>query len=221
MIVDDGVTVVDAGFPRYFEQLPTVLASLGRSLGDVAAVVLTHYHPDHIGSAERIRRASGAAVYGPEDEVAGIRGEEKVPLPGGLVANLWRPGILRYLAHSVASGGARPPAPVAEVRAYADGEVLDVPGRLRAILTPGHSRGHCSLLDEARGVLFAGDALATVSFASSRLGPQPPMVNEDRPQALRSLPRLADVPADLILCGHGEPYRGPAGAAVEQALAMH
>ena len=219
LIDDGGVTVVDSGFPGYFEQLPATLGSIGRSLGDVVALVLTHYHPDHVGSAERIRAESGAIVYAPEREAAAIRGDAKVPLPGGLVANLWRPGLARYLAHAVASGGMRKIRPVTELRTYSDGDVLDVPGGLRVVHTPGHSAGHCSLLDEARGALFAGDALGTVSFASGRLGPQPPMVNEDRAQALASLSRLERLPADVLLCGHGEPHRGPLADAIAQARA--
>jgi glyoxylase-like metal-dependent hydrolase (beta-lactamase superfamily II) len=47
--------VVDCGFPGYHDQLPTALAQLDRSLDAVSAVVLTHYHSDHVGSAERVR----------------------------------------------------------------------------------------------------------------------------------------------------------------------
>ena len=61
--VDGAVTVVDCGFSGYYEQLPTALSELGRSLGDVAAVVLTHYHSDHVGSAERIRTETGATRF--------------------------------------------------------------------------------------------------------------------------------------------------------------
>src|SRR5437773_10333736 len=102
--VDGAVTVVDCGFSGYYEQLPAALSELGRPLDAVAAVVLTHYHSDHVGSAERIRTAANAAVFAPAGDVAGVQGG-KVPLPGSMAANLWRPRMMRYMAHAVRNGG--------------------------------------------------------------------------------------------------------------------
>jgi len=94
LVIDDGITVVDCGFEGYHEQLPDALSALGRSLAEVSAVVLTHYHTD-VGSAERIRTEAGATVFAPEGEEHGVRGE-RVPLPAGLLASLWRPAMVRY-----------------------------------------------------------------------------------------------------------------------------
>ena len=64
-LVEDGgrLTVVDAGAPKYRPQLDTALTRLGRSLGDVAAIVLTHAHSDHTGFAERLRTETSVPVY--------------------------------------------------------------------------------------------------------------------------------------------------------------
>src|SRR5438270_7118952 len=64
-LVEDGgrLTVVDAGAPKYRPQLDTALARLGRSLGDVAAIVLTHAHSDHTGFAEALREETGVPMY--------------------------------------------------------------------------------------------------------------------------------------------------------------
>jgi glyoxylase-like metal-dependent hydrolase (beta-lactamase superfamily II) len=213
--VDGAVTVVDCGFSGYFEQLPAALSELGRSLDAVAAVVLTHYHSDHVGSAERIRRETGATVFAPAGDAAGVQ-SGKVPIPGGMAPNLWRPRMMRYMAHAVRNGGAKV-TPVGETRTYSDGDVLDVPGDLRAVHTPGHTGGHCSLLAEGMGVLLTGDALGTVSFLSGERGPQLLPFNEDAGRARDSLSRLEGLSASVVVVGHGAPFEGTPADAVERA----
>lgn len=214
---DGALTVVDCGFAGYFDQLPAALSELGRPLNAVAAVVLTHYHSDHVGSAERIRREAGATVFAPSQDADGVRGG-RTPVPGGMLQNLWRPRMVRYMSHAVRNGGAKVTA-VAEVETYSDGDLLDVPGGLRAVHTPGHTGGHCSLVAEGAGVLFAGDALATVSFLTGETGPQLVAFNEDADRARDSLTRLEGVPASLVVVGHGRPFHGSPAEAVERARA--
>jgi glyoxylase-like metal-dependent hydrolase (beta-lactamase superfamily II) len=215
--VDGALTVVDCGYGGYFDQLPAALSTLGRPLDAIAAVILTHYHSDHVGSAERIRRESGATVFVPEGDAAGVK-SGKVPLPGGFAANVWRPVMLRYLMHAMRNGGARA-EPVKEVRTYSGGDVLDTPGRPRAIFTPGHTGGHCSLIAEGPGVLFAGDALATVDFFSREPGPRLVPFNEDTDRARRSLSQLESLSARVVAAGHGPPFEGTPAEAVTRALA--
>jgi glyoxylase-like metal-dependent hydrolase (beta-lactamase superfamily II) len=213
--VDGAVTVVDCGFSGYFNQLPAALSELGRPLDAVAAVVLTHYHSDHVGSAERIRTEAGATVFAPAGDADGVRGG-KVPMPGGMAPNLWRPKMVRYMAHAVRNGGAKL-TPVGDLRTYGDGDVLDVPGDLRAVHTPGHTGGHCSLLAEGAGVLFAGDALCTVSFLNDQTGPQLVAFNEDADRARDSLSQLESLSAGVVAVGHGTAFEGTPAEAVERA----
>ena len=64
LLEEDGrVTIVDAGLPRYRPQLDRALERMGRSLADVAAIVLTHAHPDHVGLAEPLRVELGVPVH--------------------------------------------------------------------------------------------------------------------------------------------------------------
>ena len=217
-ICDDNgsLTVVDCGFPGYFDQLPAALSELGHALGSVVAVVLTHYHSDHVGAAERIRREAGATVFAPTGDAPGLR-SGKVPMPGGMASSLWRPAMMRYMAHAIRNGGAKL-SPVSEIRTYDDGDLLDAPGALRAVHTPGHTGGHCSLLAEGASALFAGDALATMSLVGGPPGPQPMPFNEDSDQARDSLSRLQALPAGVVVVGHGKPFGGSPAEAVERAL---
>jgi glyoxylase-like metal-dependent hydrolase (beta-lactamase superfamily II) len=216
--VNGAVTVIDCGFPGYHDQLPKALAEVGRSLDSVAAVVLTHYHPDHVGSAERIRAETGATVYVPAGDAEGVR-SGKVPMPGGLASSLWRPRMIRYMAHGVRNGTAKV-SPVAEFRTYEDGEVLAGAGGVRAIHTPGHTAGHCSVLAERAGVVFAGDALAMFSFFSGEPGPRLMPFNEDAAQARESLSRLEGLAGNIVVVGHGRPFDGTPSEAVVAVRAI-
>ena len=187
------------------------------SLDSVAAIVLTHYHPDHVGSAERIRAETGATVYVPAGDAEGIR-TGKEPTPGGLVSSLWRPRMIRYMAHAARNGAARV-SPVAELQTYEDGDVLAGAGGLRAVHTPGHTAGHCSLLAERAGVLFAGDALAMFSFFGGETGPQLLPFHEDKAQARESLSRLEGLAANIVVVGHGILFEGTPSEAVDAARA--
>lgn len=64
-LINDGgsITVVDAGTPSQYQQLPGALARIGRSIDDVEAIVLTHAHGDHLGSSGRIADESRATVH--------------------------------------------------------------------------------------------------------------------------------------------------------------
>jgi glyoxylase-like metal-dependent hydrolase (beta-lactamase superfamily II) len=83
LIEDAGsVTIVDAGLPGYWHALPGELRAMGRALGDVRAVLLTHGHSDHIGFADRARRDAGIGVRVHELDAALARGEAPNPAKG-------------------------------------------------------------------------------------------------------------------------------------------
>src|ERR1700745_1277967 len=64
LVVDgDDVTVIDAGLPGYWRLLEAELASIGKSLDNVRALVLTHGDTDHIGFAARLHREKGIPAY--------------------------------------------------------------------------------------------------------------------------------------------------------------
>jgi glyoxylase-like metal-dependent hydrolase (beta-lactamase superfamily II) len=212
---EGAVVVIDCGFPGYHDQLPSALEELNRPLGSVAAVVLTHYHPDHVGAAELIRAETGATVHVPAGDAAGVR-SGNVPMPSGMASNLWRPRMMRYAAHAIRSGASKV-GRVPEFRTYEDGDVIA--GGLRAVHTPGHTTGHCALLAEGAGVLFAGDALATLSLLNGRTGPDLMPFNEDPGQARESLSRLEHLAAGVVVVGHGDPFEGTPSEAVQAITA--
>src|SRR3954454_24408531 len=181
----DGAILVDAGYPGYAADLEAAFAALGRRLTDVEAVIVTHHHVDHAGTAEHLR-ASGATVHVAQADAAIVRGERPSHPPGGFYGQAWRLSMIRYLAHTVRVGGARY-QPTERTEQLIGGQLLNLPGGPRALATPGHTAGHCSVLLAERGVLLAGNALVNFDYASGRRGVNLHRFNEDRAMAWRSL----------------------------------
>lgn len=213
---DGGLTAVDAGVPGLGRTLEEDLRSIGRSPGDITALVLTHGDLDHIGLVPRLQGV-GARVLAHADEVDRLRKpgpKSGDASPRAWLKNLWRPRSAAMVVKSAPyAGRAKPVTPDAT---FVDGDVLDVPGRPRVIATVGHTPGHCALLFEERSALFVGDALTTHPLL--RRGPgislMPRFMNEDDARTLRALDALEPVSADVMLFGHGDPWRGGVAAAL-------
>lgn len=218
VVEGDAVLVVDTGLPAHRPQLADMLQRLDRAVSEVSAVLLTHWHADHLGNANWIAAQAGAPVYVHEADAAIVRGDEKMHTPNFL-PHLWRPTMIRYLASVLREGAARVEPVAGEVRTFGDGEVLPVAGSPRALHLPGHTAGHSAFVFDGRGTVFAGDALATLDTLRWKGDPRLLPIQADRARALRSLDRLEEVEASLLLTGHGEPWTRGVAAAVASARA--
>jgi len=212
LVVEAGeVTVVDAAISGLYRELPRELAAMGRTIEDVRALILTHGHSDHIGFAERLRTDRGVPVMVHEADAALARGE--VPNPSkGLGPTKISP-LVRFLWFSAIRGGLRT-RHVGEVSSFGDGATLDVPGSPRVILTPGHTPGSAVLHFASQGALLIGDAFATYAVTTGASGPRVAPFTADADEAVGSLARIEDIDADVVLPGHGDPWRGGVAEAV-------
>ena len=216
----DSVTLVDTGYPGDRDRLLRSLERIGRTSSDVDGVVLTHGHPDHIGSAEHLRTVYGIPVWAHRDEAANASGEhiEQVS-EASLLRRVWRPEVVRWLI-DVLRLDATKVERLGALEHFADRE-LDLPGRPTVVHTPGHTMGHCSLHLPDRGVLLAGDALMTGHALARSEGPQllPDFFHTDAKLARASLEQLRDLSAEVVVPGHGPAFMGTPARAVELALA--
>ena len=211
VVEEGGVTIIDAGLPRYWTLLERELASLGRSLDDVRALILTHGDSDHIGFAARLSREKNIPAYlhPADDKRAHL--EVKKPSSG------WGPVKIGPLAgfmwYSALHGGLRVP-PAGELRPVEDGQVLDVPGSPRIIHVPGHTPGSIAVHVPAVDALFLGDEMTTRNVLTGVTGPKPAPFTLQPEQAIASLDRLDGIDATWVLPGHGPAWNGGAAEAL-------
>lgn len=215
----DALTLIDTGYPGDRPLVLDSLAQVGGSPEAVAAVLITHAHNDHLGSAEYLRATHGTPVYLHEAEVPHARREflQQVTV-GTVLRNAWRPGVLPWMVHALRSGGTEQ-HPVAAAAAFPGTGPLDLPGRPVPVHTPGHTDGHCVFHLPDAGVLVSGDALVSGHPTTRATGPQllPDMFHHERSRAVDSLRLIEALDADVLLPGHGPVHRGPVGAAAQQA----
>jgi glyoxylase-like metal-dependent hydrolase (beta-lactamase superfamily II) len=180
----DGLTLVDAGLGWAAGQVLRQLQAQGHSPSAVKRILITHAHPDHIGGLPKLQAATGAQVI--------AHGLEHPMIEGQLSS-------ARHTrnSHSPDVRGATP-----MLRQVHDGEIVpEVLGGLQVMLTPGHTAGHVCFWQPDRRLLFCGDVVMRLPqlrlpFAAFTV---------DMDENKRSVKRLAELEADMVCFGHGQP----------------
>ena len=200
---DDGVVLVDTGLPRRHGRIIEGLQTIGRSLDDVRAILITHAHVDHAGGAAALAEGSGADVFASSADAAAIEGTEPMGPPPVLDRAAFLKPLFRLLPGA---------APVAvHRRLEADDTVL--PADMASVSTPGHTAGHTSyVLHRAGGVVFVGDAAVRRRDGSAGRG----WMNRSTPTFDASIGTLAGIEADIACFGHSAPISSGASAAFER-----
>lgn len=214
----DGITLVDALFPRSRRHLDAALAAVGRTTADLRAVVLTHAHFDHLGMASGLVEAGVPLHVHPGDGrlAAHPYSYRRARTPLAFPPRF--PKTLPILA-AMTAAGALAVRGVRETTPLEPGEVLELPGRPRVVATPGHTDGHVALHLETADAVLSGDALVTLDPYTAHVGPRlvAAAATADPEAAARSLDAIEATGAQHVLPGHGEPWHGGAAAAAEAA----
>jgi glyoxylase-like metal-dependent hydrolase (beta-lactamase superfamily II) len=235
LIEDDPLTLVDSGpnSGRALDELHHQLAEHGHSIDDIELIVLTHQHMDHLGLVDIIASHSGAEVaaidklsgFVEDFSAAAARDDEfatAVMLRNGISEDVVQ--ALRQVSSAFRAWGGKAKV----TRPLSDGEVLGLRNRrLQVLHRPGHSPSDTIFWDEERRILIAADHL--IKHISSNPLISRPLGNGDfspreRPQALvtylASLRKTREMPAEIVLSGHGEPITDHV-ALIDERFAMH
>ena len=219
LVTDDtGVMLVDAGYPGDRDDVLASLQQLGHAAADVRAILLTHAHIDHFGSAIWFAKTHGTPVYCHADEVGHAKREYlEQASPIDVALHAWRPRWALWSLRLVRNGGLIREG-IPSTQPLTTDVAAQLPGRPMPIPTPGHTSGHCSyVIDD---VLVTGDALVTGHPLLSRSGPQllPAMFSHNQDHCIRSLSALALLDQDILAPGHGDLWRGPIREATAEAI---
>jgi hydroxyacylglutathione hydrolase len=185
VIYGETITLIDTGVAGCEAQIFDSIRSIGRDPSEIALIILTHSHPDHIGAARAIQRATKCSIAAHPFERTWIEDvelqnrERTVPgfatLVGGSV----------QIDHELLDGDSIEPD---ETRA----------GEMQVIHTPGHSPGSISLFMHSNGALFSGDAIPVT-------GDLP--VYDDALRSVQSIKRLRGLAGIRVLLSSWEEPR--------------
>jgi hydroxyacylglutathione hydrolase len=148
-------------------------------------VLITHYHPDHVGGLKAIKTEFNPEIYVPDAEVGVISGTEKMT-PAKSLASRMVAGFMKS-------------EPVEDLKKASD---LKMEG-IEVVETPGHTPGSTSYYFKNEDTIFVGDA---VVVSSDKLGLNKTFTL-DMQKAEESRKKIIDSPAKIILSGHGNVYR--------------
>jgi len=212
--------LIDTAWPHRGPVISAAAESLFGTGTRPAAILLTHIHPDHAGSALELARLWDLPVHVHPSELPLASGrylpEYGNPLDRWLIAPL-----LRLMPHRAVEASLSRNSLEDAARAF--DPAAGVPGLpdWQAVPTPGHTPGHVAFFRGKDRVLITGDAVLTVNVNSARdflagrhrvSGP-PYISTWDWPAAKESVAALARLKPEVLACGHGRPMTGPQAAA--------
>lgn len=220
----DGWTILDTGFdyPEGRAAWEAGAKEVGLDLSqDVSRILVSHFHPDHLGAARWLQELSGAPVYMLEEEIEHARdvwgGEDGNSVL--LIEHLSRHGMSRSLAEEAASGTrANLKLPEKMVALRPDEGIPLGKSAARVVHAPGHADHQYMLHDEARGILFAADHV--LLKITPNIGRWPDVMPHPLSRYIESLDGMRVMNVDIVLPGHG-PIFHDLGGRIDELLRHH
>jgi glyoxylase-like metal-dependent hydrolase (beta-lactamase superfamily II) len=144
IIFSDKITLIDTGVKGSESSIFDYIKNQNRSYTEIGSIILSHSHPDHIGSAAVIKDLTNCKVFADESEKEWIEDIE--------IQNRERPvpGFYNLVERSV------------EIDEFVS-DHQEIPIQqgltLRIIKSPGHSSGSLNVLFKEDRILFTADSI--------------------------------------------------------------
>ncbi len=187
LIYGKQIYLIDAGASGSKDVIFYYIKGTGRSPDEIAMIVFTHCHPDHVGGAPGIQRATGCKTAAHVDDTPWIEDVElqyrERPVAGflSLVEGSTKVDVRLKEGNNIQLG---------------NGDSLSV------IHTPGHSKGHISLLHDGEGVLISGDSVPLVAGKA-------PVIYDDPIASIKSIRKQRELKGlSVLLSSWDEPRYG-------------
>jgi len=199
LIKQEGLILVDGGFPKKEKGFLKKLEELSIEPKDISLIVVTHGHYDHIGSINELKRLTGCEVAINQHEKDWMEQALK-PLPPGV--GLW--GKIIVLIMKIYMPLVKFPGTPADLVLEDKEFSLESYGiHGKVLYTPGHTSGSMSLLLDT-GEAFVGDL--AMNGLPMRIRPGLPVVAEDVGAVKESWRLLLESGARWIYPAHGKRF---------------
>jgi glyoxylase-like metal-dependent hydrolase (beta-lactamase superfamily II) len=234
LIEDEPLTLVDSGpnSAKALDELERGLASLGHRVEDLELLVVTHQHIDHLGLLDVLARRSGAEVaaldrLAPYVERYGEDAELDDEFADALMRRHGLPEDVVVALRSVSRAFRAWGSSAKVTRRLRDAEDLRLRDRrLTVQYRPGHSPTDTLFWDADRRILIAADHLIRHISSNPLIArepgapPDPDRRSKSLIAYLESLRRTRELPAELVLPGHGEAIEDHV-ALIDERFRMH
>jgi len=199
LLDENELMVIDTGMPGSARRIIDYVNRISRKPSEIATIVLTHCHVDHMGSAQQLKELTNAKVAVHQEDAQFVSGEKAQPSPKGALGILFK-AISPFFK----------PKPVQPDIVLHDGDRV---GELVVVHTPGHTPGSISLYDAERKLIFVGD---TMRYANGKISGPSERFTPDMNSAFQSIAKISRLEFDTMLGGHGDALKPHASHAVRE-----
>ncbi|MBT8372556.1 MAG: MBL fold metallo-hydrolase [Deltaproteobacteria bacterium] len=185
LIIDDQICLIDCGVAGSEAIILDYIKQAGRNPREIAQIVFTHSHPDHIGAGQTLKKQTGCKMAAHIDAKPWIENVDRqyAERPIGNFYDLVGGSV--ELDFGLKDG---------DQLGLGDGKTLEI------LHTPGHSKGSISLLYSKDGALFTGDAVP-------KSGTVP--IYEDVATSIQSIKKLKKIKGlEVLIASWDDPQFG-------------